>query len=245
MNTLMRSGLLWLASGVVAGSAWACDCPDVGPASKAFSNTPTVFRGRVTRISSIELNTSSGEKYSDRLVCFEVQESFRGGAGKSAEVVTGSGGGDCGYSFREGVDYLVYAFPHPRSGKLYTGICQRTRPISEAVEDLEYLEHREDSDRKSGIEGVIEELRRDTRYETRVTGYMPGIRVVIEGKSVRRTVVTDKNGRFEAWGLEPGRYRVSPILPKGFSSWSPVVSVKASSCETVRFLATPEWKANK
>jgi hypothetical protein len=38
-----------------------------------------------------------------------------------------------------GEHYLLCAYRHPQSSKLYTGICQRTRPISEAGDDLDYL----------------------------------------------------------------------------------------------------------
>jgi hypothetical protein len=77
---------------------------------------------------------------------------------------------------------LVYAYPHPQSGKLYTGICQRTRPISGAGEDLDYLSKKDDPSQGAGIEGSIEELTRDSRYETRVIGLMAGISVSVEGK---------------------------------------------------------------
>ena len=122
----------------------ACDCGDPGPPCKAFANTPVVFAGRVVKIATISLKAPSGDLYQDRLILLEVERSYRGSVGKTTEVVTGSGGTDCGYDFREGEHYLVYAYPHPESGKLYTGICQRTRPISEAGDDLDYLSKKDE-----------------------------------------------------------------------------------------------------
>jgi hypothetical protein len=84
-------------------SATACDCPYAGSPCKAFANTPTVFAGRVVKISPINRKTPSGDDFKDRLVSFEVERSYRGWEAKTAEVATGSGGGDCGYDFREGV----------------------------------------------------------------------------------------------------------------------------------------------
>jgi hypothetical protein len=49
------------------------------------------------------------------------------------------GGGDCGYAFQSGVDYIVYAYKNSE-GHLETGICSRTRPLTQAAaEDLAYL----------------------------------------------------------------------------------------------------------
>ncbi len=145
-------------------------------------NTPTVFAGPVVKIATISLKAPSGDIYKDRLILFEVKQSYRGSAGKAAEVVTGSGGTDCGYNFREGEDYLVYAYPHPESGKLYTGICQRTRAISEAGDDLDYLSKKDEASQGAGIEGRILELTRDSRYETRHLGIG---RMKIRDRSIR------------------------------------------------------------
>src|SRR5262249_61585991 len=49
------------------------------------------------------------------------------------------GGGDCGVGFKRGERYLVYAYTNPQDNKLYTSICMRTRALSQAGEDLQYL----------------------------------------------------------------------------------------------------------
>jgi hypothetical protein len=241
MKALFRAGLLTLLYCVLLPfRMFACDCGDPGPPCRAFANTPTVFAGRVVKIATISLKAPSGDIYKDRLILFEVKLSYRGSAGKAAEVVTGSGGTDCGYDFREGEDYLVYAYPHPESGKLYTGICQRTRPISEAGDDLDYLSKKDEASHGAGIEGRIEELTRDSRYETRVIGFMAGISILVQGKSGRWTTVSEKDGRFQLWGLQPGRYRITAVLPKGFLPSIETVTLQHHSCAAIRFLATPQ-----
>ena len=240
MKALFRAVLLTLLfCALLPHRTSGCDCGDPGPPCKAFGNTPVVFAGRVAAITTISLKAPSGDSYEDRLVFLEVERSYRGSVGKTAEVVTGAGGTDCGYDFRQGEDYLVYAYPHPQSGKLYTGICQRTRPISEAGDDLDYLSKKDDPSHGAGIEGTIEQLRRDSRYETRVVGFMAEINVVIEGKSGRWTTVSQKDGRFRLWGLQPGRYRITAALPKGFLPSTETVRLQPNSCATIRFLATP------
>jgi hypothetical protein len=168
---------------------------------------------------------------------FDVERSYRGWEATTAEVVTGSGGGDCGYQFREGLRYLVYAFPHHPSGKLYTGICQRTRPLTAASEDLEYLEKKDDPSYKAGIEGIIEEL--DSKDRIQVLGVLRGIPVLVEGPSGSWRVVSQDDGRFKLWGLPPGRYRVAPVLPGSFLPAEQAVNLKRNTCAELRFLATP------
>ena len=137
------------------------------------------------KISTINRYTSTGDDYKDRLVFFEIERSYRGGEAKTAEVVTGWGGGGCGYDFREGVRYLVYAYAHHETGKLYTGICQRMRPMSEAPEDLECLTKKDDLAHGAGIEGMIEEL--DSKNRIEVVGSVEEIPVLISGPSGRQT----------------------------------------------------------
>ena len=209
-NQLHRRLLALVAWLLLPVCGWACDCAYPGAPCKAFANTPTVFVGRVTKISTINRHTPAGDNYNDRLVFFEVERSYRGWKATTAEIVTGWGGGDCGYDFREGVRYLVYAYPHPETGKLYTGICQRTRSVSEASEDLEYLTAKENPAHRSGIEGIIEEL--DSKNRTAVVNFLEGISLLISGPSGRQTIVSQKDGRFRLWGLLPGRYRVTPLL---------------------------------
>jgi hypothetical protein len=236
-NQFHRWCLALLASPLLPLCGMACDCPHYGAPCKAFANTPTVFAGHVVKISTIDRKTASGDEYKDRLVFFDVERSYRGWTAKTAEVVTGSDGTDCGYKFQEGVGYLVYAYPDPETGKLYTGICQRTRPLSEAAEDLEYLSKKNDPSHGAGIEGTIEEL--DSKDRIQVVGFLGGIQVLVEGPSGRQTIMSQKDGRFQLWGLSPGSYRVTPALPKSFLPDKRTVKLERTSCAELRFLATP------
>jgi len=225
-NQFHRWFLALLAWPLLPLCGMACDCPYHGAPCKAFANTPTVFVGRVVKVSTIDRKTASGDEYKDRLVF-----------AKTAEVVTGWGGGDCGYEFHEGVEYLVYGYTHREKGRLYTGICQRTRLLSEAAEDLEYLSKKNDPSHGARIEGTIEEL--DSKNRIQVVGFLGGIQVLVEGPSGRQTIVSQKDGRFQLWGLSPGSYRVTPALPKSFLPDEQTVKLERASCAELRFLATP------
>jgi hypothetical protein len=234
---LYRVGLIALLAWAVSPSvARACDCVNAGPACKAFANTQAIFAGRVTKIASADTT--------HRLVTFDVTTAYRGMTDKTAEISTGMGGGDCGFEFKEGGSYLVYAAPDSATGKLSTGICMRTRLLGEAKDDIEYLTHKDDPAHGSGIEGDIMALTRDAKNVTTVTGPLAGITVTISGVSLRKTVVTRKDGHFQLWGLDPGAYRVSPTLPDSFLKTAQTLKLAAQSCEEVHFLATPPPKKN-
>ena len=57
---------------------------------------------------------------------------------KEIVIETGLGGGDCGYDFRRGLDYIVYASKKPGGG-LSARICTPTRLVENAAEDLKYF----------------------------------------------------------------------------------------------------------
>src|SRR5881409_1090518 len=74
-----------------------------------------------------------------RAVRISLDQIFRGVEGGEVEVLTGFGGGDCGCGFKQAQQYLVYAY-RSDDGQLRTSICTRTKSISEADDDLAYIE---------------------------------------------------------------------------------------------------------
>jgi hypothetical protein len=71
-------------------------------------------------------------------VSFDVSRSYRGAQTKNIRIKTGVGGGDCGFDFEVGKQYLVYAFAD-ESGDLFTGICSETALLEESRANLTYL----------------------------------------------------------------------------------------------------------
>ena len=67
-----------------------------------------------------------------------VTRSWKGISTSTTEVTTGYGNGDCGYPFKVGETYVVYAYGTPND--LNAFICTRTVEVSRAVEDLRYLD---------------------------------------------------------------------------------------------------------
>ena len=132
---MVRAGqLLVLAAAflvITARPADACTCAGRIAVCEAFWKTPVVFEGEV--LSIVPVANSRGEEYPpERRVRFAVGKVHRGDIGETAELMTGAGGGDCGYTFKRGGRYLVYANFY--AGKLTAGICSSlAQPLSERL----------------------------------------------------------------------------------------------------------------
>jgi len=122
--------VLIIASISGAASVFACSCMNPGPPCEATSKSAAVFVGTV--VASKNAKTTGQYDFNSREVKFSVEESFKGLGSTEALVFTGWGGGDCGYPFRTGQQYLVYAYKDEKDGRLGTSICSRTRQLSEA-----------------------------------------------------------------------------------------------------------------
>lgn len=73
-----------------------------------------------------------------RIVTIRVSRAYRGQTEGRTTVLTGMGGGDCGFDFETGKDYLVYA-DSIDGGILFTSICTGTAPLEEAGPALRLL----------------------------------------------------------------------------------------------------------
>src|SRR5436853_1034278 len=145
---------------LIAPSAWACSCAPIGsnPPCQAAWGVSAVFTGTVTDITEPSpisppprgSGATTGRRLANepnpslpprnRVVHMQLGEAFFGvpNESKEIEIITGLGGGDCGYGFQVGTAYVVYAYKNSE-GQLGTGICSRTRPVADAAEDLAYL----------------------------------------------------------------------------------------------------------
>jgi hypothetical protein len=103
------------------GKVFACSCVFLPEGKKAvataYKNSTVVFYGKVISISK---NT---ENYYVT-VKFKVEKSWKNQSKDELTIQTGQGGGDCGFPFEAGREYLVYAYGN--NTVLETNICQRT-----------------------------------------------------------------------------------------------------------------------
>src|SRR5262245_50445246 len=149
---------------VTRTDVYACDCAGNTPPCEAYWEASAVFAGIVTNSSMISVKDGD-EHYQQRLVSFAVEETFRGFQGTTAEVITGVWDGDCGFGFKRGESYLVYTYTNPQDNKLYTNLCMRTRALSEAREDLQYIRGLSSAAPGGLIYGEVRRYRRDGQPE--------------------------------------------------------------------------------
>jgi hypothetical protein len=183
--------------------------------------------------------TADSDVYPERLCRFAVERFFKGAEKADIEVRTGMGGGDCGYSFKIGERYLVYANVVSPTGRLYTSICSRTKAVAGASEDLDYLFGLPDSASKTRISGRV--LRQSDEVDE--DGFrdwipMPGLRVELVGAGKHFEVVTSAEGVYQATALPPGKYKVEPFLPSNLAPKSQEVELAPGGCATTDFVTS-------
>ncbi len=145
------------------------------------------------------------------------------------EIVTGQGGGDCGYAFQPGIDYVVYAHLDGE-GRLATSICSRTRPLDQAEEDSVYF-------RKMAQAPVTSELRVLTSFAG--APGRPGVTIRAEGRGGLYSAQTDAAGVATFPQLQPGEYSIHQESD-GDLPGDPKVQVRTKGCVDVRLLRTLE-----
>lgn len=133
MRILSTILLFWVAT---ASTAWACSCVE-GPLESAVSEAGAIFSGEVFEILDVP---GSDSFIRQRAITLRIEDSWKGLEADATTVtlLTSSQGSTCGYDFRKGQRYLVYAFRW--KGSWSTNLCTRTMPIADAEEDLTFLE---------------------------------------------------------------------------------------------------------
>lgn len=127
--TLLVASIVALFSS--AYEAHACSCLPPPPVAQAVAEADAVFMGTVV---SFELASSTTE----RVARFDRMQIWKGNPRAITEIFTPENEAACGFDFRVGETYLVYA-NRDDSGKLFTHLCTRTWFASGAQQDLKYL----------------------------------------------------------------------------------------------------------
>jgi hypothetical protein len=146
---------------------------------------------------------------------------------KEIVIETGLGGGDCGYDFRRGLDYIVYASKRPDGGWA-TGICTPTRLVENAAEDLKYFHQLAQVPPTAEVRVTAWDVYGWQRTGGRSLPVLAGARVTIDGPGVHESSTTDAAGRHVFSGLQPGEYTIGGSL-EGYVSAGNLRPVKVHS----------------
>jgi hypothetical protein len=142
---------------------------------------------------------------------------------------------DCGYHFKEGESYLVYAFRNPNEG--YLQASDETRLTSEATEDLTYIQGLSTAPHGSTIHGKVRGIDQGLN-NTGTRQPVVGAKINVRGMGRTIDTDTDSDGNFLITGLLPGSYTVTPTISKPFApiTRAQTVSVADRGCAQVDFI---------
>ena len=144
----MKPTLLFLFSFSVQ-FATACDCGKAPTVAESYKYSDLIFVGEVLCVEPFDLTeikslNELSQLYSKQVIRFKVSQIIKGNKAFDVDIITGLGGGDCGFDFKKGVSYLVYAhedglFTEENDKRLETDICDRTKIYSESDVELQQL----------------------------------------------------------------------------------------------------------
>jgi Tissue inhibitor of metalloproteinase len=228
----------------------ACSCVPTAPC-QSFGRADVVFVGKV--IGSKQQRTvddyetiNEGKKnektitkkvtYDVGEIYFEVSEVFNGAENNSRiTIYSNTGGGDCGFWFKRGESYLVFAskessnsasgissLTYGNSGerleadnnRLWTTICSGTREAKSAQDSLNYLRNLPKAGSGGTIVGRIDETIRNYKAENLTSKPMNNAKIQaqsVEDKNLIFYGTSNQNGYFEI-KIPVGNYLVTPIL---------------------------------
>ena len=156
------SSITMIVVAVAARDVYGCSCMSNGPPRQAYFQVDAVFIGTVESIAvrKTTFDAIPDGLFDRRVVHVAVDRISRGVRGPTVDLWTGMGRGDCGFDFKVGSRYVIYA-SRRADGALSTGICSRTRLVSEAADDLAYLASVPASATGARLSGTIKHTEHD------------------------------------------------------------------------------------
>lgn len=198
----------------------ACTCESIGPPCQSFWATPVVFSARAVDVKVVakEVGKKGSGGFTMHVeVRFAVSAEYRGSVGPTVELVTGAGGGDCGYNFEQGREYLVYAH-RGADGVLSTGICTPTKALEDAVEDLQFIGSLAIAKPVGSVSGRISEYKNHrSNGAWQPNPPIANLTVELTAKDGRVVTTTNEIGDFRFADLSAGEYELGFSAPEGFA----------------------------
>jgi hypothetical protein len=205
-----------------------------------------VFAGRVTNIreQSVPILLDGQQAHTPRqTVTFSIDEALKGIDDKTAVVI--SGGDLCGFPFYSGKKYLVYADRTEDGRSLRVTLCNGTKWLNEASDDLAYLRTISTRPSTGFLYGTVF---RDENESARARARVPMVRLLrpVKGQRVQvrgrqnYTAEVNSEGAFRLDDLEPGTYEVSLEMPEpALPGSSRLVRVPSKGCAVANFHIQP------
>jgi hypothetical protein len=188
----------------------------VGPPCQNYFTSDAVFVGTVQSV-TIRQERMVDRPFDHKFVRIAIDGPSRGVTGTSVDLWTGVGGGDCGFDFKEGQRYVVYAHRRP-DGTLNAGICSRTALYSKAAEDIAYLNSGPPPSPAARVFGTVKVGERNDPDGPWVQRPVSDVQINVRGSAGVYSASTDADGRYTIGGIRPGSYEVDVLPPSIYSS---------------------------
>ena len=192
-----------------------CGCVETATCG-GFHESDFVFTARVTAIRYLEPVVVPGEpplEPTEGVATLAVAEVFRGVVPPVVDVPMG---GECEVSFSVGEQYLVYGASvtygaDGRVQQIFASGCSRTRPLSEAADDLAVIRALAGGKADASLHGYI------SPYDviSAIFDDAPVYDLTLEGGG-RRYQSETRGGKYEFNFLNPGRYQLTITRGKDF-----------------------------
>jgi hypothetical protein len=194
---------------ILSINSLGCSCDGTpNPPCRAYWYSPAVFSGIVTAIRPFELSAPGQLK-----VSIKVEQAYKGVGRDQVEVLTGDGQtADCGFPFEVGQRYLVYADNY--NDILSTTYCTRTRDLSRAQDDLDYIEKLPSMLDGIRIFGNITKRAKNSMLDEKPVANLP-VRITDLSRGRIESLKTDTRGNFKKEGIPAGSYLIEALFPKG------------------------------
>lgn len=255
------SGLIIISLSILfvgTQTAGACTCKGRPQGVKGFQTCSSYWYSEAVFIGLAEKVTIENYRMT---VKFSVEKTIRGVAEKTVEVFTSASSASCGYPFKEGERYFVYA-RKGSDGRLGESLCGPTTLLKDAEDDLEYVKELESGKLGSRIFGNIYEDRQKSYNDKRTFEKLGEIEVTIKGSLPARSIngksmlqgkehtfktTTNENGFYIFKDIPEGVYRVTAKFPKGLREivtredlieHFAVVNADGVRCDSENFVAT-------
>ncbi len=214
--TLISLALTILLGG--ARAADACSCMVSGPPCQAFWGADAVLDATVVSITPparTDRITERDFELRNNAVELDVHHAYKGAGAGPMVVSTYPDGAGCGYDFKVGKRYLIFARPG-RDGRLTVSLCSATQEYDGRGPAAEFLASLQAPPKGGRVFGTVKTSARSLATgETSPAPAVVGVRLA-GSDGVRATRST--GGRFEFTGLVPGTYSLEVDAPQGYAS---------------------------
>jgi len=146
---------------------------------------------------------------------FRIDERFAGPDQSEIDIYSGGDDGDCGYQFKKGEQYVVYT-QQEAGGRLFSTVCDGTRPASDAVALIPQLRAMRDHERVASVFGVLR--RSDPPFLSPPddpADPIPIISLKLRSRMDRFQTNSGPDGVYTFYDVHAGAYNFTANLPAG------------------------------